>query len=403
MTLRTYRYRTRGGGWKYPAAIHTAYNGAGNATTTNVFANGQLEYMSDFVSKGFNKAQERGEVIMNPMTRDIRAKSSVAITYAHVYRNGYPNQWYMYSGGPWTRLTHGYGSATGDLVAKPGSFLASYADVDNLAIEVSTRCLSGIGRASTDTWENMAEANKTLNTLWSPLGSWFQFERKARAASLALSSANAWLMYRYGIRPLVGSINDVMTAVARGMTHERKTTRARGNINLNRERTFTHSTEGVFARVQCTDSESVEVRGMSLDEMTTDWRYQYGFDAKSLMTLPWNLVAYSFVVDWFANVGDLIGALGQAFYPQSLGRCLSTTQVGSTSQRGATEGWVSGYTVVSPGVNLVREDATRKERVTGLRSPGLVVKADFGLSNVTRLGDAVSLVGQQLLSRFLRR
>jgi hypothetical protein len=400
MTTTTIRNRTDGG-YTYPLAVYTSYNGVTNQSTANVFGNGTYSTCVDYVTKGFQKAQERGEVVMNPWQKATRTKTSQAITYADVHRTGNPSQWYRYSGGPWTRLTHGVGSTT-DLVPKIGTFLFSYDDVNRIAVEASTNVLSQIGRASTDTWENLAEIRKTLTMLWSPLKSWFQFERKARAASLGLSASNAWLMYRYGIRPLVGSINDVMVAVGRGIRNERVSSRAQRVISVSRNKTFTHSTDGILASVTENASESIIVRAMSLDELTTDWRYQYGFDAKSLMTLPWNLVGYSFVVDWFVNVGDLIGSLGQAFYPQSLGRCITTQQVASVVQDGTTVGWAPGYTVNSPGRSVIREDLVRKERAVGLTSPGLVVKSNFKLDDFTRLADATTLVSQQLLSRFLR-
>lgn len=396
MAIRT---RTRGS-FTYPKWTYTAYNGAGNATSTNVFGNGTYETMTDTITPDFRKRIERGEIVMNPMARSVRAKTSRAISHAHVYRNGYPNQWYIYSDGPETRLSIGVGSGV-DLIPAPGSYLLSYDDVASLETELSTRLLSEIGRASTDSWENLAETQKTLSMMWSPLSNWFQFERKARAASLALSAANGWLMYRYGIKPLVGSVNDIMTAVDKGTKSVRKTTRTRGSVNTSRSWTYTHSTQGVNATVNVTGNESVEVRCMSLDEVVQDWKYKYGFDAKSLLTLPWNLIPYSFVADWFLNVGDLIGAVAEASYqPVGLGRCTSSVQVGSQVRYGTTVGWATGYTVVQPEVSEIREDSTLKQRVLGIRSPGLVVKSNFKLDSLTRLGDAVSLVGQQILSRF---
>lgn len=395
MSLRT---RTRGT-YTYPVSVYTAYNGAGNVNSTNVFGNGTVETMIDSTTPNFRSRIRRGEIVMNPMLRSIRVKTSRAISHAHVYRNGYPNQWYIYSGGPETRLSLGVGSGV-DLIPQSG-YLLTYDDVASLETELSTRLLSEIGRASTDSWENLAETQKTLSTMWSPLSTWFQFERKARAASLALSAANAWVAYRYGVRPLVGSINSIMTAVDKGTKAVRKTTRTRGSISTSKGWTYTHSTQGIPATVNVTGTDSVEVRCMSLDEVVQDWKYKYGFDAKSLLTLPWNAIPYSFVADWFFNIGDLIGAIAEASYqPVGLGRCTSTTAVCSEVRYGTTNGWAYGYTVVQPNVCEIREDLVLKQRVLGIRSPGLVIKSDFKLDSLTRLGDAVSLVGQQILSRF---
>lgn len=383
----------------YPQWTFTSYNGSGNAAGTDVFGNGQVELMSDTVTPGYKERSAAGEVIMTPLTSSDITRYQAVTSQGYIVRTGIPTQWYQYGGALRTLETHGVGPGS-VLTQAAGGFIIPYSTYDQLASEVSTAVLSKIGRASTDTWENMAEARKSLNMLWSPLSSWFAFERKAKMKSVGMSAANAWLMYRYGIRPLVGSVHDIMTAVQNGLKTERVTSRATRSVSASEPISGTRVGYGVTYQYTGMKTESAIVRGMSLDELTTDWRYQYGLDAKSLLTLPWNLISYSFVVDWFVNVADLIGALGQVFQPASLGRALVTKQVATCTISATSTAWPSGYTIVTPYSGIVREDALRTQRSVGLKSPSLVVKSDFRFHDMTRLVDAVALVGQQLLKRF---
>jgi len=394
------RYRSAGE-FNHPTWYFTAYNGAGNASGNDTFGNGDKEWMYDIVTPGFRERSSQGEVIMNPMRRWKRSRSQGVSSYGYILRWNDPAYWYSYSGALRTTEVLGLDN-TSYLVSDVGTFAISADEISEMDIEASTKCLSKIGRASTDTWENLAEIKKTLSMLWSPLGSWFRWERKARAAGLELSLANLWLMYRYGIRPLVGSINDIMEAVAKGTKSERVTTRGAVSKTVTSGSSAQEYGAGVLYDRKTTRIETVSVRAMSIDDMVTDWRYQYGFDAKSLMTLPWNLVHYSFVADWFFNVSDLIGALGNAFAPQSLGQSVTTLQVASCFKEGTSVAWPSGYTISIPYSGWAREDVWQKLRRPSLATPGLVVKQDFRFDDVTRIVDAVALVGQQILRRFIR-
>lgn len=396
------RTRTKGsysaGTWRY-----RSYNGAGEASGTDNYPNGEVEVMKDVVQRGFHARSLRGEVLMNPLDHTLRQKSVSVTSHASVHAASNPAVYYWYEGYPRTRETHNL-AFSNDIVPAAGSFILSMDDIERAQTEASTKVLSNIGRASTDSWENLYEVEKTLGMIWSPLGSWFRFHRKmtlkGQAAAAGASAANLWLMYRYGIRPLVQSIDDILTASQRLLRKERVTTRAK--VKISAGKTFTANwtyTPVVFTHTYV-DDETVEVRAMSLDEVVYDWRYTYGFDAKSLLTLPWNAIPYSFVVDWFANVADFIGAVGQAFDSSSLGQCMTTTRTATRAINSVSTSWGPSWVQDAPWDVDVHEFLWTKTRRKGLPRPGLVIKSDFRLDSVTRLADAVALVGQQLLRRF---
>jgi hypothetical protein len=408
------RSRTTGGftGGYYFYRSNSNPNGL---TSWNNFSSGDKRVTNDFVTVGFKELSANGAIIMSPYYSTHQVKS----TYADSLGSGGIGSggWWRYEAGPDTQWALGLNASASILGNVPSLHTAQ--EVNRLATEASTRCLSQIGRASTDSWENMAEIRKTLEMFWNPLRTYWRWWSKGpRRVDLrrpghvhtvgkqmgiklhkGLSdSANLWLMYRYGIRPLVSSANDILKALAREVRPDRATTKASVSSSMNSTTTWNYSNSGIFA-IRKSITESIHVKAVSVDEVLMDWAYDTGFSVKSLMTLPWELIPYSFVADWFVNTGDLIGALAQAFKEKSLGQCLVTKYIQSAVQCNTSHVASGNYTVTSPLLCGVREDCVTTNRVRGLTTPGLVVKSNFRLDEATRIGDAVALVGQQLLSR----
>lgn len=374
----------------------------GGSVSQNNFARGEKSWMVDVVTPGFRELSNAGKVIISPMQSSHQSKTSVAKSLGSGYFGTNPASYWRYDDGPDTVWCMGLTNADSLLGSVPA--VHSGSDMVNVEVEASTKCLSNRNRGSTNMWENLAEVDKTLGMLWSPLRSWFRFERKARVASLGLSAANAWLMYRYGIKPLVSSVTDVMGAldkVADTVGDERQTIRGKATSTMEWRGEASRSDSSTFT-FRKSITETVHVRAMSLETVVSSYQKAYGLGSKDLLTLPWELIPYSFVLDWFVNVGDYIGALADAFYPGNLGSCLVTEVVQSAVWESISHTGTSMVKVTSPLLAVVREDCVTKYRTVGLRNPGLVVKANFRLDNATRIGDSLGLVAQQIASRFRR-
>jgi hypothetical protein len=144
--------------------------------------------------------------------------------------------------------------------------------------------------------------------------------------------------------------------------------------------------------------DNVQVRAGSLDEMDVSMLFNIGFSPKSLITLPWELIPYSFVIDWFANVGDFIGSLVPDFGIKQLGtyttvqryRTMTLTQ-GPCS---AAPGWIFD-TVPSGEYTTTVQTKIRSVRPLRRR---LVIKENFKLRNRERALDALSLLLQRIRS-----
>lgn len=381
-------------------------NGADFSSGSNAKVYGSYKWMRDIVTPSFFDQQKKGSVIMSPMSSIVTSRVGGCNNPSDIMRTRtLPSGTLAW----WTGDLAMFQTASSVdwwVGERPSLFQSS--DYSQLTTEVCTRTLSSIGRSNTDMWENLAEAGKTYSMLESPLASWFKFEKKARIATSALSAANAWLAYRYGVRPLVQSVDAVLGNLKRKLKPLRITTREQGKISLSASDSF-QTGPGYWGTcsfaIDRQRKQTLEVRAMSIDEVISTVAYDLGLTSKSIMTLPWELVPWSFVVDWAVNVGDFLGALAQSFQPSSLGQCYTQIETLAENRQ------CNSMTAINPGTTEVvtnpsawmRTDTAFKSRVAGLPVPGLVVKSDFRLSSLTRVSDATALVAQQISRAFLNR
>lgn len=125
--------------------------------------------------------------------------------------------------------------------------------------------------------------------------------------------SNAWLMYRYGIRPLMSDIKNLLSAVQKDLEKSFRFT-SRGKFDtglLVSERVYDTNASTVYRwpvwKVK-TGTRRIFRAGVlveidrSIDAMSAIW----GLD--SPIEAAWELVPFSFILDWFVNVGDCLGA-----------------------------------------------------------------------------------------------
>lgn len=183
----------------------------------------------------------------------------------------------------------------------------------------------------------------------------------------------------------------------------RKTTRASGSasatrsddLNILHDHCVTICRRNIYDTVVC--------RATALDDLDMSRAEALGFSTKGLLTLPWELVPYSFVVDWFLNVSDVLNALAPVPGWKLLGSCLVTRRVRHVTwtASGTSESDFT-YSVQRPVTGTIVGTFTDITRGP-LREPSLVLKTDFRLGRPLRALDAYALAGQRLskqLSRF---
>lgn len=279
-------------------------------------------------------------------------------------------------------------------------------DIGDLLAEVSTRVHSQRGRSPTNVWETLAEANRSLSMITNLSDTLLRrinqnrkryASRRRRLTNTAKTAADFWLTYRYGLMPIIRDIGEVMIGLnAIHSRFVRETVRSDGQLEpILITKTGSQINSSATFHFRTMQTEELEIRAMALDEYYATLANRVGFTTKGLLTLAWELIPYSFVADWFVNIGDYIGGLSASPGHKLLGSCWTArrTQTFTVMPDGSTP--ASGYSCTSPTgrYHMIR---TTVNRFPGLPLPSLVLRNDFGLTEAKRAMDSISLVVQRL-------
>lgn len=392
--------------------------------------NGHSKTTSDWVTPNYWKLKQEGKIkwSFNPfgsLTRlykfsggsgyRVTSNSTICTPPLHQYTE-------VEGPGLFTLLLKNYFGGQPEAVPLLGDRVVSLAD------GIWTQCLANRQKGNTNLVESLAELDKAWHMVANPLENIRSFnERFAReknakrkallrrlrprgnairrhrmelelAKALALFLSSEWLRYRYGISPMIADVKaglkalktdyskpaSIHTARARGMIQDSKT-----NLMSSAIGTFTYN----WARA---DTEYYSVRAQFSDKYKVTPFDDLGFTFHNVVGVAWELTHFSFVVDWFVNVGDLIYANIPRVGIESIGGGITYKRLISNYyyMRSITEptSTISGN---PSDTYLVQTDEI--VRIPDYRlHPSLVVNDDFRLDNFKRASDAITLIIQQL-------
>jgi len=127
-----------------------------------------------------------------------------------------------------------------------------------------------------------------------------------------------WMTYRYGIMPLVYSYDDICKTLNR---HKTQTSHASKSISAEPTGVSLPSVGTTYKKV--TYDGSVTVRANLFQVWSSgDVARAAGLSFNPLVT-AWELIPYSFVADWFVNIGDYITLKTSKYLSQNMWACLS--------------------------------------------------------------------------------
>lgn len=373
----------------------------GEYTTCKV---GSLQTTTDVVVPNFELRRSRGEVFFNPYqsTRqdsfvDQDGNGPAYQTVANSCSSPVKHQTGHYDG-PWLA------SLVAPGVTVPVVKCVSESEIASLQKEISTKVLANRGKSSNNLFESLAEYKQTLSMLNGPIKSLYRLFGKMEGTVRVMRPDEAWLVFRYGIKPAVNDIQGIISGMKQATGKKRESTRAKGEILGHNSVSSTYMNFAgltINTTVQNIITDSVHVSAVSLDEYVATLASNIGFTPKGLITVPWELLSYSFVYDWFVNVGDFLSAFAPAPGYQQLGSCLVTQREIENVYTVSNLAYNAGYITLTRGWDgELRSRLITKTR-TPLKPAGLVVRNDFKLvASATRQGDAIALLSQRLLKLF---
>jgi len=374
---------------------------------------GETQQTWDSVTPDFHRRSMRGEIISNPF-RTLKEFHTCSGNYAQVIGvanscNSPVKHAVVDLYGP-----QAYWRMANDARVLSANSLVSDSDIKSATTVASTAAYKKSNSHDADTLIDIAEMKQTLRMFRDPIQSSSSFLRKINAGKRGiknLSSQDAiayanglWLQYRYGIRPLVSSVQGVIKALNKIRSKKRHTYRGSYRLKSAQSTTGSYITAGSLVNFNYafTYSDEVLIRTGLLVEDDITLSQELGVDASGLLALPWELVPFSFVADWFANVGDYFNSIVPALTLSPLSTWTSTVRRRSTIFTVTSTSAVAGWTVqrdVNENRSAVFEEKTRYPTLS-LPSITFKPRPIESITSDLRIVDAWALLHQQFMKVF---
>lgn len=228
-------------------------------------------------------------------------------------------------------------TATGDLAGyyeKSSSILASLlsvpsADVSRMTDIALIDAYAKMNSASLMSGEILNDLDQTVEMLRRPMkGSIDLLNRMTKCRKLKLgkttasatkATTNAWLEYRYGWKPLLMDADNIVRSATRIVASPKKRLVARASQvqSRNSSNSFSDNMGGTTwlkASGTVSQTESVSVHAGILYDVVNRTTSEellafFGLRPRDVPATLWEVVPYSFVVDWFVNVGPWLEAI----------------------------------------------------------------------------------------------
>jgi len=373
---------------------------------------GEFEAMSDVVVPNFKARVAKGEVFVNQMTKTKydRSLDLSGMSY-HVVRTAAGSKPCQY------RQDWGTSPHCLSFHVAPVNHIGPKFNYGNLRTLAGTQAAANVDDPTFEGAVFLAELRETIQFLRNPISSWQKFLKTARKKhaksgqknkELFYFIADNWLTYRYAVRPIVSDCQNAIKAIEEVVSgHRPKRQTARGYAADYSTDSYTNDivkSNGSTVRYTHETKRDINVRAGVLYEYSRS-PDTFGVRLQDVPSAAWEVVPWSFVVDWFVNIGSYISAITPRMGVKELGSWTVTTERANTIR---TSWWAAGgndtygYRVVENN-NLTLE---YYNSLTKTRAPGINVGLAYnpititGDLGVARLIDSLALSSQLLRKKF---
>jgi len=391
------------------------------------------EVMSDIVTPGFAAIQARGGFVNTPMSR-----STV------LYEQGGSGSEALFVDGIWKEE---YRHSNGTLFMLFGvpTISPMTINLQNLISYTKTNALSKARSSSMMGLVTLAEMRKTINMLKHPLDSMSsllqyieqnqlgkQNMRVAKKNGEILSINGRDARYRgkkyrgpgkvvrspkhnitvptgeaisgsvlannLGLRPMLMDIDAILHAIPNAHQEDRLTFRSKATEEQTTVVTSSPlNVGGMYTTAKTTTSHQVVVRSNVMIKDKFSVSEDFGVSLADLPEAAWELIPYSFVLDYVVNVGDYLGAL-RALATQEILTASTVYEITSIATREPISTVPAAHwSVVSAPTGKDIMTQITKVRVPGTGIPdGLAVLPQSAMLTPSHIQNSLSLIVQQL-------
>jgi len=293
----------------------------------------QLEYehrtMTDVVTPGFHKLKAKGIIINNPMT------SFYEKVYTPLVQVNYDCTYYQQKACNPTRFVHlfdmsGSGNVSFDIVTGGNSWIdvpTNDLDVQSLKDQAILKAWANIDRAEILAGASFAEMNQTLSGLMylfkkvhriltvvkTKNAKFLKMKKNSKNEFSFKEMSEVYLNARYNLRPLYYDIKAIINVWNKTLTKAmRQTFRSSLSETATSSDVLEYDWWGLAnwkwpVNLHRAATKKVTVRAGVLTDCGPLSLHEL-LGGHSLVETAWDLIPFSFVADWFFNIGDFISA-----------------------------------------------------------------------------------------------